>query len=362
MYNIMHIEDLETPALVIDLYKLDRNINKMADYMKSTGCNLRPHFKTHKCPTIAHKQIKAGAIGITCAKLGEAEVLAKAGIDNILIANQIVQTSKLVRLAGISRLCNIIVAVDSLKNADDLSQAMQAASSNIGVLIEVDVGMGRCGVRNQEEALKLAEKISNSPGLEFKGIMGYEGHCVFIDDLEKRRRSTQEANWVLMNYKCFLEEKGYQVEIVSGGGTGTYNITSKYSGITEIQSGSYIFMDGRYSKIGGVDFENSVSIISTVISKPDEDLAVIDAGLKSMTNEFGIPQVLYPEGASIETLSEEHSILDTKLCAAKLNTGDKVIILPSHVCTTVNLHDKYYIVGGNIVFSEWEITARGKFV
>lgn len=366
MYNKMHLKDLkdlETPALVIDLDKMDRNINKMADYMKSVGCNLRPHFKTHKCPIIAHKQIKAGAIGITCAKLGEAEVLVKAGIDNILIANQIVQTSKLNRLAGLSRLCNIIVAVDNLKNVEDLSQAMQAANSNIGVLIEVDVGLGRCGVRNQEDALRLAEKIYNSPGLTFKGIMGYEGHCVFIENEEKRRISTQEANRMLVEYKSFLEKKGYEVEIVSCSGTGTYKFASVYPGITEIQAGSYIFMDGKYNKTEGVDFENSLFIISTVISKPNEDLAVIDTGLKSMTSEFGIPQVIYPEGASIiGHLSEEHSMLNISLSSAKLNLGDKVIILPSHGCTTVNLYDKYYVASGNIVVSEWEITARGKFI
>lgn len=359
MDDIIHMKDLETPALVINEDKLDENINKMSVYMKSFGCCLRPHFKTHKCPIIAHKQIKAGAIGITCAKLGEAEVLAESGIDNILIANQVVQVSKIKRLADIAKTCNVIVAVDNLINIDDLSVAAQNATSNIGVLIEVDVGMARCGVRNKEEALKLAERISNSPGLSFMGIMGYEGHCMFIENMEERKQKTQEANCLLVSYKHFLEEKGYRVDIVSAGGTGTYEFTSNYPGISEVQAGSYIFMDGKY-RIVNNDFENSAFLIATVISRPSRDLVVIDAGIKSMTNEFGIPKVICPDGALIEKMSEEHSTIDLRFSSIILDVGDKVIMIPSHICTTVNLHDKYYVMSNNTLISEWEITARGK--
>ena len=359
----IHINDIETPALVVDYLKLKNNIDKMASFAKSVNCSLRPHFKTHKCPLIANLQIDAGAIGITCAKTGEAEILAASGIKNILVANQVVEPSKIRRIAAIAKYCNIIVAVDDLKNVDDLSAAAQELSADIGVVIEADIGMGRCGVRNVNESLELAERISKSPGLSFKGLMGYEGHCVFINDFEERKKKTLEANEKLMRYKEFLESKGFEIKIVTGGGTGTFNITSRFPGYTEIQAGSYVFMDSKYNSIEGVgaEFDNAAFILATVVSRPEKGLAVIDAGMKCMTGEFGIPQAVGTKGVTLKTLAEEHGIVQVDEEAANINIGDRIRITPSHICTTVNLHERYYIKYNDYVMDTWSISARGKF-
>jgi D-serine deaminase-like pyridoxal phosphate-dependent protein len=357
-----HISELETPALVIDLDKLDRNINKMAGYLKKADCNLRPHFKTNKCPAIAHRQLKAGAIGITCAKLGEAEVLAKSGVDNILIANQIVDKSKLLRLAGIARYANIIVAVDSEENIRDLSQAASGFSAKIGVLVEANVNSGRCGIQNKESLLRLTDKVSNLPGLIFKGLMGYEGHCVFIEDPVERERETDKAMDILVGYRNFLESKGYKIEIVSGGGTGTCRITPNRRGVTEIQAGSYVFMDSKYKTVQGLEFENSLSLMATVISRPYGNTVITDLGMKAATYEFGVPQIVEPEGVKLIKLTEEHGIAEIEASGKDVRVGDRVKIIPSHCCTTVNLHDKYYVASNDIVIAEWDIAARVRFV
>lgn len=357
-----HVSELETPALVIDLDKLDRNINKMADHLKKAGCNLRPHFKTNKCPAIAHRQLKAGAIGITCAKLVEAEVLARSGVDNILIANQVVDKSKLLRLAGIARYSNIIVAVDSEENIKDLSLAASALSAKIGVLVETNVNSGRCGILDNESLLRLTDKVNSLPGIVFKGLMGYEGHCVFIQDPDERGKKTDEAMDILVGYRDFLESKGYKVEIVSGGGTGTCQFTPNHWGVTEIQAGSYVFMDSRYKTVQGLDFENSIFLMATVISRPYGNTVITDLGMKAATHEFGVPQIIEPEGVKLNRLTEEHGIAEIEATGKDVRVGDRVKIIPSHCCTTVNLHDKYYIASNDIVVAEWDIAARGKFV
>lgn len=356
-----HVVELETPALVIDFDKLDRNIARMADYVKKAGCSLRPHFKTSKCPAIAHRQIKAGAIGITCAKLGEAEVLVNSGIDNILIANQVIEKSKILRLAGMAKYSNIMVAAEDIQNIENLSEAADLLSSKIGILIEVDIGMGRCGARDKEAVLRLAEKTIKSKGLVFKGIMGYEGHCVFIEDTRTRCEKTHDANSMLVEYKDFLEAKGFNVEIVSSGGTGTYQFTSNFEGITEIQAGSYVFMDGRYCSVSDIGFENSLFMLSTVISRPSEDIVITDTGMKAITHEFGMPKVMTPRGLELKKLAEEHGILKTEEGMDPIHVGDKIKIIPSHCCTTVNLHDRYYVISNDIVIGTWNIEARGKF-
>lgn len=357
-----HISEIETPALIIDLDKLDNNINKLAAYFKTINCKLRPHFKTHKCPIIAHKQIRAGAIGITCAKLGEAEILAKSGIEHILIANQVIEAGKISRLAGIAKYCDIIVAVDNPDNVSQLSRAASSMNSCIGILIEVDTGMGRCGVRNKERCLKLAEQVKNSSGLVLRGVMGYEGHCVLVEDINTRKTEAEKAIHSLIEYKNFLEAEGYDIKIVSGAGTGTHLYSSRITGMTEIQAGSYVFMDTRYGLLKDLDFEQSLYILSTIISKPCDELAIIDSGMKSMTHDNGLPGIIHPAGMELIKMSEEHGKVKVDSTAEHASIGDKVKIIPSHCCTTVNLHNVYYVVSNDIVVAEWEISARGKFV
>lgn len=351
--------DIETPALLIDIDKMERNIKAMADFFEGRPAGLRPHTKTHKCPVLAHKQLRAGAIGITCAKLGEAEVMAQAGINDILIANQIVGASKIARLANLARHCDIMVAVESSDNAADLSSAAQAAGATLRVLIEVDVGMHRCGVKSVEEALSLAQIILNNPGLKFEGIMGYEGHAVMVPDFEDREKACIDSMQVLISVKEILEKNGIEVAIVSAGGTGTYNIAGTYPGVTEIQGGSYIVMDAKYHSVLQ-DFECALTLLTTVTSRPDKETAILDAGMKAMTFEFGMPELIGLSGAAIAFLSEEHGHL--YLEDADPAVGDKVELIPSHCCTTINLHDRYYGIRGERVEAVWPIAARGKFV
>jgi D-serine deaminase-like pyridoxal phosphate-dependent protein len=355
----MNKSDIDTPALLIDIDKMERNIQKMADFFAAHSANLRPHTKTHKCPILAHKQLRAGARGITCAKLGEAEVMAEAGIDDILIANQIVGEQKLSRLANLAHHCNIMVAVESAENAAALSSAAQAMGSTIRVLIEVDVGMHRCGVKSVEEALSLAQVILSNPGLSFEGIMGYEGHVVMMPDFEDRETSCTDSMQVLISTKEILEQNDIEVKIVSAGGTGTYNIAGAYPGITEIQAGSYIVMDAKYYSVLE-DFECALTLLTTVTSRPDKESAILDAGMKAMTFEFGMPELVNLKGAGISFLSEEHGHLYLEDADPKV--GQKIELIPSHGCTTINLHDRYYACRGDRLEAVWPIAARGKFM
>lgn len=357
-----HIDEIDTPALLIDLDALDRNISKMASFFASSRAKLRPHVKTHKCPIIAHKQIAAGAQGITCQKLGEAEVMVAAGIKDILIANQIVGKNKILRLMGIAKQSDVIVAVDNPGNVKDLSEAASYFNVQLNVIIEVDVGMTRAGVRNASEALELVKQISSAPYLNFRGIMGYEGFCVFIKNLEERRRQCLRANEILLDAKHQVEKAGIVVEIVSAGGTGTYLISGTNPEITEIEAGSYVMMDARYKDVEGVGFEQALSILTTVNSRPDRHRAVLDTGLKAVSSEFGIPQLRNAPGTEVIQLSEEHALVEIQGTKEGLDVGDKVELIPTHGCTTINLHDIYYGVRNGVVEVVWDIPARGKFL
>jgi len=352
----LHKWDLDTPALCLDAPALEQNISRMAKYFAERPASLRPHSKTHKCPTIAWMQLRAGAIGITCAKLAEAEVMAQAGIRDILIANQIVGARKISRLVNLAAYSEVMVAVDDPANAEDLSAAAQAKGVRLRVLLEIDVGMGRCGVAPGEEALALARRVSELPGLRLEGIMGYEGHAVMIPDFEERRRVAEEAMAKLVGVRDLLEGKGIEVKIVSGGGTGTYTITGNYPGVTEVQAGSYATMDGQYRRVG-IDFAPALTVVARVISVRG-DQAIIDAGLKTLTPEFGMAEVVHPEGWELTRLSEEHGFLRRK-GGSELHSGDPVELIPSHGCTTINLHDEYYVVRDDVVEAVWPIAARG---
>ena len=353
-------EEIDTPALLIDLDVFEANIRTMADFFKTVNAELRPHAKTHKTPIIAHKQLEAGAIGITCAKLGEAEAMVHAGIRDVLIANQVVGSQKIARLINLSKNSEIMVAVDDTDNVDQLSAAAEAKGVTLRVLIEVSTGMGRCGAMPGEPTLTLAQHILKSKGLKFEGLMGYEGHTVARPDLIERKIETGKAVELLIDSKHFLEDNGIAVGIMSGGGTGTHAITGSYPEMTEIQAGSYVFMDSTYHNVEGVGerFPCSLTLLTTVVSRPEPTRVIVDSGMKVLTKEFGIPQPL-AEGLEMRGLSEEHGTMDAEP-SVDLKPGDKVEILPSHCCTTVNLHDRYYGVRNGIVESVWEIAARGK--
>ena len=358
----MHKTELDTPALLIDLDKFEANIQTMAAYFSTVNTMLRPHMKTHKTPIIGHKQIAAGAIGVTCAKLGEAEAAIHAGIRDVLIANQIVGTQKIARLINLAKHSEIMVAVDSAQNVQAISEAASAKGANVRMLVEVNIGMDRCGVEPGKSALELANVIRQSSNVSFEGLMGYEGHTVSRPDQAERTAAALEAIQLLVDTKHYLEKHDVAVSIMSGGGTGTFNITGNIPEMTEVQAGSYVFMDSNYRNVEGVGehFECSLSVLATVVSRPDPNRIIVDTGLKMLAKEFGIPQPIGIEGVEMTGLSEEHGKMVVSDDNVSLNPGDKLEILPSHCCTTVNLHDRYYGIRNDIVESVWEIAARGK--
>ncbi len=330
--------EIDTPAPLIDVVQLDRNIAAMAAAFARGPVSLRPHAKTHKCSAIALRQIAAGAIGITCAKVGEAEALARPGIDDILIANEIVGPLKIARLVALARRTSITVAVDNAENVAALSAAATEAGVTIGALVDLDVGMGRAGVTSFQDAVDLAHRVAGSPGLRFRGLMGYEGHVVDERDLAQRHEGTRVALQKLSAARRAVEESGLAVECLSAGGTGTYAVTSTWPDLTEAQVGSYVFMDANYRAIEGMDaFAPSLSVLATVMSRPTPARVTVDAGLKAMGSEY----------ATFDFPSDPG-----------LRIGDKVRVLPPHGCTTSNLHDRYYALrDGNVEI--WPIEARG---
>jgi D-serine deaminase-like pyridoxal phosphate-dependent protein len=352
-------EYIDTPALLLDLDKIESNLKKAADFMATTKARLRPHIKTHKCPVLAQKQVRAGAIGVTCAKVGEAEVMARGGIRDILIANQVVGAKKIMRLMDLLAISDVKVAVESEANLAQLSEAARDRGKTLSVLIEVDVGMNRCGVKTAEEAVSLAKKIDKAPGIKLAGIMGYEGHIIFTFDREEREKAARGCMEALVGVAKRLEKEGFPIGIVSGGGTGTYDMSSKVEGVTEIQAGSYLTMDATYGYLN-LGFAQALTLLTTVIAVHG-DHVILDCGMKSITHEFGMPQVLGIKDAAISSLSEEHGHM-TVPEKTRMAIGDKIEVVPTHGCTTINLHDKFYIVRADTVEAEWEIAARGKFV
>lgn len=354
------IAEIDTPALLLDLAIMEQNIATMADTFRGKDAKLRPHVKTHKTPLIAHKQLAAGAIGITCAKLGEAEVMVEGGIRDILIANQIVGARKIARLVSLTRHADLLVAVDDAQNVAELSQVAQATGASLRVLVEVNVGMHRCGAEPGARALALAQQVERAPGLRFAGLMGYEGHLVFVPSLAERQQRVRTDMQALIDTVRLLEGKGLAVDIVSAGGTGTAMLTSTLPRITEIQAGSYVFMDGRYTTIEGVDFACALTLLTMVMSRPTPERVIIDAGMKTLTHEFGLPRFKGRADLELLGLSEEHGTVRLKDPSTPLKPGDKLELIPSHGDTTLNLHDYYYGVRHGRVEVIWPIAARGK--
>jgi len=351
---------IETPALLVDLDKLKHNLKMMADFFRDRPQKLRPHWKTPKTVEIAKMQLEAGAIGITCAKTSEAEILVDADIKDILIANEVVGDEKVARLVELNQRADVKCAVDDADQARTLSAAAVAAGVTVGVVVDVMVGLPRCGVR-MEDAPTLAKVVAGLPGLKLRGVMGYEGHIVNLDDEPRRRAEAEKSMGLLVGAADLIRAAGLPCEIVSGGGTGTYNITGAFPGITEVQAGSYCLMDTKYGHLE-LGFEKAVTILASVWSKAPAlpGWTIIDAGMKTVTNEFGLPELIGVPGTKLIMLSEEHGHLMTEGGESPLKIGDKVEIYPSHICTTINLHDKMFVVSDDEVVDVWPILARGK--
>jgi len=353
------LDEIDTPALLLDRDKLARNIAVMATFVADGSARLRPHAKTHKCVEIARMQLEAGAAGITCAKVGEAEALAHGGIADILIANQVIGPIKIARLVALARRCAVTVTVDDAGNVAELSAAASAAGVTVGCYVEVDVGMARCGVPDGRAALELARLVDRSSGLVFAGLQTYEGHLQNVTPLEERVARTERDMRGALAAREAVEAGGLAVGQVSGGGTGTHMVTGRLPWMTELQCGSYATMDAQYAAVGGVDFENALTVLATVISRPRPDRTVVDAGLKAVTPEFGEPTVLV-DGATWLGFSEEHGELALDDAARDLRVGDKIELIPRHGCTTVNLYDCFHVVRDGRLVDVWAVAGRGR--
>ena len=351
------LADVPTPALIVDVAALDRNIRRMAAFFAGGTCRLRPHFKAHKTPEIARRQLAAGScIGITCATVSEAEVAAGL-CDDLLIANEIIGPQKCGRAAALARDMAITVAVDSVTGLNDLATAARAAGVTVAVLVDLNVGQGRCGVTPGDEALGLARLVAATTGVTLRGVMGYEGHLQPIRDRAERDAHTRQAMRGLVDTANRIRASGIPCEVVSAGGTGTYDISGRIDGITEIQAGSYALMDTDYVSVG-VPFEQAFSVLGTIVSRPAPDRCVADCGHKSMTKDHGNPAVKGIDGATVTALNDEHATIALPP-ASTLAVGDLIQLLPSHTDPTINLHDVFYAVEGDRVVDVWPIVARG---
>jgi D-threonine aldolase len=342
--------DIDTPALILDLDMVEENIRAMAEYFAARPQKLRPHFKTPKTPEIARRQLAAGAIGITASKLGEVEVLARAGLGPVLLANQIAGPAKIDRFFKAAAQISLIGTIESEFNVREFKDGAARAGRAADVIIEVDTGMHRCGTETPEETVALARHAMRA-GLNYRGVMGYEGHAVLIPNAEKRIATAREALTTLSRHVEALRAAGLAPEIVSAGGTGTFDIAGDWPDVTEVQAGSYVFMDGAYRNVRPDLGRPALTLLATVISRRG-DRAIIDAGMKSLTNEFG-PPMGKELPVKVGRLSEEHGHLAAG--ESSLEPGSKIEIVPSHGDTTINLHSEYYVVRGDEVIATWPI-------
>ncbi|MBP1745100.1 MAG: alanine racemase domain protein [Firmicutes bacterium] len=356
-----HYTELPTPCLLLDLDAVDHNIKTMQEYLnENTKCQLRPHIKTHKCPTLAHLQIRAGAVGVTCAKLGEAVVMAHSGIRSILIANQVVGDSKIKVLAGLNRYGEVMPAVDNRENVERISHWAKEFGVEIPLFIEVSIGIDRCGVRTIPEALELAEHIKSQDNVFLKGIQAYENRGDECRNDEEKMRFVEERVGFAAKVKETLEDKGYPVEIMSSASTGTVKFTALYPGVTEVQPGSYVQMENAYdSEKIGLPFKQALYVLATVCSMYKERL-VLTAGEKCVTIDQGQP-VLVDDPQAKTVCNEEHCLVDMTDKLRHYKVGDHMLIKPAHCCTTVNQHDNYFCIRNGIVEDVWPIAARGRY-
>lgn len=331
--------ELPTPCLLMDVDAVNRNIEKMAEFFSDLKCDLRPHAKTHKLPWIAHRQIRAGAIGITCAKLQDAKGFIEAGIENVLIANQVVGEAKIRELAALSHIAHVMVCIDDFNNAKELSMAAEREGGKLDVLVEIDVGINRCGILPGDRTIEFVKAIGSLKGISFQGLMGYEGGLFNMDE-EEKTKNCKKRNALLISTKEHLEKIGFIVPVISAGGSNTYRVSGCCPGITDIQPGSYVTMDDWNAK-HDIHFEQAITVLSTIVSRPEKSRAIIDAGLKAISTDHGLPRIISHKNLQIEALNEEHGKLTITNADTEIDIGDTVELVPSHGCTTIPLYDRY---------------------
>ncbi len=331
---------IPTPALLLDMDLMEANLTRMAAFFAQGPTRLRPHYKNHKSVALARRQLAAGAIGITCATLSEAEVLAKHGISGILLANEIADPVQIERFVQLARTTDIMVGIDNERTVLALAGASTSAGVPLQVLVDVDGGLGRCGVLPGEPALALAQ-LAIAKGLLFRGLTGYEGHCVRLAPGPEKIEAAQQAMARLVDTAMLMRAKGLAVDIVSAGGTGTYSISGRVPGITEIQGGSYLVMDTDYHTVRP-EFAPALSVLGTVISKPSKQRFVLNIGLKEISGERGLPQLRNCEGAQVRRLNAEHAIAEILDPNLAVEVGDRLELWAQYSDATVNLHRQMY--------------------
>jgi len=357
------LDEVDTPALVLDLDALERNLLRMADAVKGSGVRLRPHAKSHKCAEIARAQIAAGAVGVCCQKVSEAEALVAGGVADVLVTNEIVGKQKLACLARLVREAKVGVLADDAGNVAELDAAARAEDVRLDVLVEIDVGAHRCGIEAGEPALALARRVASCRGLRFAGLHAYHGSVQHVRDPRERRAAIAAATEKARLTKTLIENSGIACETVTGAGTGTFMLESASRVYNEIQPGSYVFMDADYNRNvweeGWPRFEQSLFVLATVMSAPSPGHAVLDAGLKASSVDSGMPQVHKWPGVEYEKASDEHGVLRIAAGAKAPKLGEKLLLVPGHCDPTVNLYDWFVCVRKEKVEALWPVTARG---
>jgi D-serine deaminase-like pyridoxal phosphate-dependent protein len=366
----MPLAEVDTPALLIDLDAFDRNLERMAGFAARAGVRLRAHAKTHKSPVIAGRQVALGAVGVCCQKVSEAEIMVEGGIRDVLVSNEVAGLAKLDRLAALARAASLGVCVDDAANVAELEAAAARAGVRIGVLIEIEVGGNRCGAPPGEAAARIAQLVAAAPHLDFLGLQAYHGSAQHVREAADRRAHIARAAALVKETRLALAAAGLEARIVSGAGTGTYEIEAASGAWNELQCGSYIFMDADYARnkqadgSAFADFEHALFVFATVMSRPVPERAVVDAGHKSLSVDSGMPVPWRLPGAAYHRPSDEHGVLDLSKCTTPVARGDKVLLVPGHCDPTVNLHDWYVGVRGlgtddARVECIWRVAARG---
>jgi 3-hydroxy-D-aspartate aldolase len=340
----MALDDIDTPALIIDLDGFERNLRRMASATAAAGVRLRPHAKTHKSSTIARLQMELGAVGVCCQKVSEAEILVKDGITDVLVSNEIAGAGKIDRLAALAREARIALCVDDLDNVAEIAAAAERHDVTMSVLVEIDVGGNRCGVAPGEPALRIASKIARSNLLRFGGLQAYHGSAQHLRTYDERRNAIARTVDMTRHTVDLLTREGLACETVGGAGTGTFEFEAASGVFNEIQAGSYIFLDADYGRNRKQDgsandqFEHALFVLTTVMSRPSDQRAVVDAGHKSAAVDSGPPELFDRPGVVYRRPSDEHGVLVSE-GGVLPRRGEKILLVPGHCDPTVNLHD-----------------------
>ena len=360
------LEELQTPALIIDLDVFEANLVKMQSYLGPEGIALRAHTKMHKCPVIARKQIEGGARGVCAAKVSEAEVMCAAGIEDVLVTSPIATLDKVKRFIETRRNHpGLKIVVDDIGSADLLAKVAGSEGLKVDVFVDLDPGMGRAGIETGDKALQLVQHIGESDALNFAGLQMYAGNCMHIEGFSKRQEKYAHIMKKGIETLALIEQAGITVPVVSGGGTGTYNMEPDLGLINELQAGSYAFMDIEYRDIGGVDherfmdFDVSLYVLVTAISQPQSRLITVDGGFKSFASDKMAPEFRDVEGVTFHWGGDEHGIVQLDNPSREIRLGNKLPMLTPHCDPTVNLHDFYFPYRDGMVHEIWPISARG---